>query len=304
MGDAVADLEATLHIWQEDIEGVQVETAPVDSTGDFRFEGFELAAGNSYGVSVLYRDVHYWSGPVELTDESPAAKVQVEVFETTTSDESIKVNLDHVALVVNPETQLLEVWNVVQFENQSDRTYVGTDEVAEDGIRLTLRFPLPLGATRIEALQGLQFEGLRLTEDGFAGTEPLLPGVTETRFVYDLAYAEGERTFEKVIQYPTDKVSVLAPSGGIELTSPDMPDREEAETEAGAMTVMTRENLSPGDSLRIEVAGIAENGGDGVAVEDVLLPLTIVLVVVAMGVALGYPLIRRRMAATGGPQGR
>ena len=300
-GGSVADLEVTLHSWQENTEGSQVQTTRADSTGAFRFEGFEITTGYSYRVSVLYKDVHYWSGELGLTEDNPVASgVQVDVYEPTTSDDNIKVILDHVALVVNPETHALEVWNVMQFDNQGDRTYVGSDDTTEDGTKLTLRFPLPEGATRIEALQGLQFEGLRLTEDGFADTEPLLPGVTESRFVYDLAYAEGKRTFQKKIQYPTDKVSIMA-SSGIDLSSPDLPTREETETEAGVVAVMSEENVAAGTSIQIEVSGIPSSG-KGLALEDVLPPLTIVLLVVALAAAVGYPLIRRRMAAGGGGQ--
>ena len=168
-----------------------------------------------------------------------------------------------------------------------------------NGARLTLRFPLPKDATRIDPRQGLQLESLRLTDDGFADTEPLLPGEWEIMFIYDLAYAEGKRTFQKTIQYPTDKVSVTAPRGGMEVTSPDLSNREEAETETGVFTVISQENVSAGTSVQIEVSGIP-SGGEGLALEDVMRPLAIVLVIVALGAALGYPLIRRRMGLGGG----
>jgi hypothetical protein len=302
-GGSVADLTVTLHKWQEDVEGSQVETTTADSTGAFQFEGFEIADGYLYGVSVLYEDVHYWSGTLPLSEDNPeATSVQVNVYETTASADDIKIILDHVALVANQETQFLEVWNVVQFDNQGDRTYVGSDEGTEEGTRLTVRFPLPAGATRIEALEGMQFETLRLTGDGFADTEPLEPGETSISFVYDLEYADGERTFQKIVQYPTDKISVLTPRGGIDVVSPDLPSREETESEVGAMTVLSRDNVSAGTSIDIQVSGIASGDGDGLAPEDVLLPLTIALVAVALGLALGYPLIRRRMAAGRGGQ--
>jgi hypothetical protein len=151
-----------------------VRVARTDSEGAFRFDGLPVSEDTSFLVLVTYSSVEYESRDVTLTDEVSSVELEMEVFEPTTSDQALRVTLDHMVLQADAQRQVVSVLEVFQVLNEGDQVYVNDGQ--EPGSPATFRLSFPEGATQVTAISGVASQDLVSTAAGFADTSPLVPG--------------------------------------------------------------------------------------------------------------------------------
>lgn len=168
----------------------QVKTVS-GSDGGFHFSEVALDDSASFGVMTSYLGAPYVVSNPQLKS-GLASDVEVVVFDTTSSEASIRADAYH--LIINAHGPAMDVMEILSLRNEGDRTIVGANGAS-------LRIPLPVGFSGLEAESAVSS-----TSEGLACQWPFPPGEARLRFQYKLP--EG-KAFTHVIPYPTAMVSVL-----------------------------------------------------------------------------------------------
>jgi 5-hydroxyisourate hydrolase-like protein (transthyretin family) len=308
-GGPVESLTVTLYVFAG-MEEQPSKTATTDAEGRFRFEGLSTEADHGYALLLNYQGVDYGSSLLTFSEGENTLSIPIQVYEPTESDEAISIERAHI-FVDFQEGNLL-VGELYFFSNSSDRTYVGVEEVAEGQngatvLRGTLRLSLPTGA------EGLTFESGELgqrffeTEEGFVDTWPLLPGQASGRvmFRYSLRYDPSGYDLARDIPYPLKNLNVLVADVGVDVTSERLTLEGSLETEGQSYLNLSGQSLSKGERLTVHLSGSPANELEGereampaqpsqAGSQSLLRWAALGLVVLAVGFALGYPLLRRQ----------
>ncbi len=172
---SVADHDVVLKTYLDGTETGSA-TAKTDAEGGFRFEGLSTSPTYVYQVSLQYQEAEYTSEWLSFGDGETTKSVEVTVYDSTTSDEAIKITVSHTIVYVEEGSLLVK--DYLLFVNEGDRTYVGSREVTADGKKETLRFPLPKEATELQYTLGLMECCAVSSEDGFVDTMAIVPGAS------------------------------------------------------------------------------------------------------------------------------
>ncbi|MBI4302690.1 MAG: hypothetical protein HY664_08800 [Chloroflexi bacterium] len=243
---------------------------------------------------MTYQDNEYQSESITFASGETAKTVEVTVYESTTSDENVKVEANYV--VIFPEKGQLQVRELVRIVNTGDHTYVGSKVMEADPTKKeTLRFLLPDSARELSYDQGLMECCVFKAEQGFVDTMGVLPGVKEIDFGYRLPYSPPQYDFLKTVAYPTDDLVVLIHGTGVQATSSDLV--EEGPTDLGGdqFLVLSRADVGKDTQITTTLYGLPQ--GDS---QKALRWAGTTLAVLAAGFGLGYPILRRRQKRAGG----
>jgi hypothetical protein len=299
-GGPVADQEVVLQgvSHGEEATILPPQVTRTDAEGGFRFDGLPLAEENSFLVFVTYGDIEYQSRDVKLTPEAPSADLDMEVYESTTTDGAVRVALDHIVLEADAQAQMVNVLEAFQVVNDSDHAYVSAAEDTEGGP--TLQFSLPSDATQVSVISGVEPQDLIRTATGLADTNPLVPGEKEVALAYGVPYAESDLIFEKTLPYPTDRITILVKDDGLSVSSPALSAPDPVDMGDASYVMLTGDSLPAGTPIEVSLSGLpSASSGDGGGT-DVLLPLLAIGLAAALGLAVLYPRLRRRAAQARG----
>lgn len=260
-GGSVAGVEVTLLAYINDVL-TETRTAEADGEGKFRFD--DVAVENQYLLSAGYMEVDYYYLAVFDAGET-TTYVEVEVCDTTTSDEAIRVGLAHT--IVSVEEEGLLVTEVLWLVNDGDRTYIGTDGV--------LVFNIPEGATSFEAPQELLPDYQPLGDNRVTYLVPFPPGERQLTYSYSLAMTgSNELTIPLKMNYPVDSCLLMVGGEGIEVTVTHLAPAEPVITETGERFIHYQgENLPRGTVIECRLLDVAG---------DSSLPFVVVAVIAAV----------------------
>ncbi|TEU15602.1 MAG: carboxypeptidase regulatory-like domain-containing protein [Anaerolineales bacterium] len=301
-GGSLEGLTVTLHVFAGTKEQPS-QTATTDAEGQFRFEDLSTEAEHVYTLGFDYQGVEYGSDLLTFSEEETTLSVPIKVYEPIESDEAISIEQAHI-FVDFQEGDLL-VSELYFFSNDSDRIYVGAEEVAE-GQRGTLRLSLPTGA------RGLVVEGEELgqrffeTDGGFVDTWFLPPGQSSGRlmFSYSLPYDPSGYDLVRDISYPLKALNVLVADVGVDVTSDQLIPQGTRGMQGQSYLDLSGQNLSKGERLTVHFSGSPDResvgGREAMSAQPsqagdqaFLRWAALGLVLLIVGFALGYPLFRR-----------
>ncbi|MBN1642651.1 MAG: carboxypeptidase regulatory-like domain-containing protein [Anaerolineae bacterium] len=292
-GGAPAGLGVTLRVFRG-MEEQPPRTAVTDAEGRFRFEGLDVGDDWIYLAWVTYADVVYASGPLSLAAEEPVQQIVLSVYETTTDARIARVGRAHV--FVTAAADGLAVTELYVFENATDRTYVGVDEL--DGRRWTARFELPAASRDLVLDDGALGARFLSIEGGFVDTEPHWPGSTQVLYSYVVDCPAGVCDLSRTIAHPIADMNVLVSEVGAEIESELLAFQGTREAQGGSYLNYAAHELPAGVRIDLIVrfsgtsaapAAWAQLGSSG-------LPWMI-LITVLSALPLIYPFWRRRVAA-------
>ncbi len=187
-----------------------VSTVTTDAHGDYSFTGLATDKTINYALYIRFQGAQYVSDLIAL-DTNPTQKLNLSVYEATTSTAKIAVLQDTI-LMHQPDVQkgVINVSEILSFRNLDSRTYVGSFDTSK-GKPNTLRFSLPGSAKNVA--MGTGFDGYTTAQVdlGFATDAALPPGITQFSFSYQIPYSAATYDFRYVIVYPTLQLSVLVP---------------------------------------------------------------------------------------------
>jgi hypothetical protein len=196
---------------------------------------------------LFYQEAEYDSELLSFAEEETSKSVELIVYDATASDEAIKVMMAHTVMYV--EEGSLQINEYYLLVNTSDRTYIGSKEVAEGGANETLAFVLPENATDLQPTVGFMQCCIYGSADGFVDTMPVLPGAKELAYSYRVSYDSGEYAFSRKMNYPTINYDLLVQSGMAQIISDQLTPQESLEISGTQFNHFSGSDFSAGDIL-------------------------------------------------------
>ncbi len=285
-GSSVANQEITLNAYLNDTE-LNSTITKTDSEGRFVFDSLSTEPGNSYQVTLTFQEVDYSSEWLSFDDSETSRFTEVTVFDSTTSDEAIKVEMAHTIIYI--EEGSLLVMEYLLFVNEADRTYIGSKEINTDGTKETLRFSLPEEATELQPKSGLMECCIYSSEEGFVDTMPVLPGDAEVLYSYRVDYNSGAYTFSRNVNYPTVNYDLLIQGESSKVISDQLTTAEPFDIDGTWFNHVSGTDLILGNTLVARLSDLPEVSNQGS-----LIWVTLAMVVLAGGFSFGYLLKRKK----------
>ena len=286
-GGSVADQEITLTTYLNDAE-VDSTTTKTDAEGQFLFDGLSTESGYNYEVMLTFQEAEYYSEWLSFDEGEATKSVEVTVYDSTTSDEAIKVAMAHTIIYVGQYS--LKIMEYLLFVNETDLTYIGSKEVTAEGSRKTLRFSLPREATELQITLGLMECCIYGSEEGFTDSMPVLPGTREVAYSYKVNYNSGTYTFSQDVNYPTTRYDFLFQGEGIEVTGDQLKAEEPMDIDGTRFNHLSGSDFAPGDIVVAQLSGLPETSNQGTVIW-----VALALVVLTCGFSLGYLLKKKRL---------
>lgn len=248
-GGSVTGLEASLLVFTSQNQSVK-QTAKVDDQGKFAFEGLDTGSDFTYLVHIKYQGVDYGSEPLTFPADKKELAVEMPCFDATTAAEAVSSPARHYLL--DPDPEGVDVTEIVILRNATDKTYVGSKEI-QQGIRETLRFSVPEGAKDLAYGDGMTASQIVPVEGGFADTWPIYPGDTQRVFRYRIPAKGGSVSFTSKITMPAEKVSVLAPDIGTNISVSSLSERSNPTVQGDKFVLLSGQNLPADTELKFKV---------------------------------------------------
>ncbi|MBI2965920.1 MAG: hypothetical protein HYY34_06940 [Chloroflexi bacterium] len=233
------------------------QTTRVDSRGVFEFTNVLS------GDDVLNRVVTDYQGvisTIRLEEEVAPANLQIQIFETTRSLDSINVLTE--VIVVRPDgpSRLMGFLELITLRNDGDRTFVAdlTDPNVT-GLSM-VRFGLPEnyeGFTGVSIDPPLPAGSIVEVGPGFALTNPVPPGEFRLLFDYFVRYEGNAFEFGRNLPFGAKEVRVLMPKGVAEVTGNG---------------IASIEDVTLGNSVYSVTGGGAYGRGDRIDLKFIQLP--------------------------------
>ena len=286
-GSSVANQDIILKTYLNDDE-VNTNTIKTDADGQFIFGELPTDSSYSYEITITFHETDYYSRRLSFDAGEITKSVEVTIYDSTTSDEAIKVATSHTVIYVEPDS--LRVEEYFLFINDSDRTYIGSKEITTDGTKETLRLPMPAEATGPQLGNGIMECCIVSSDDGFVDTMPVLPGSKELAYTYSVSHNSGTYTFYRKVDYPTETYNFVIRGEDTRVASAQLTMEELLNIEGIPFQYLYGEELPAGNTLVTKLSNLPEEENQGA-----ILPwLVITLVVLAGGFIFAYRLIRRR----------
>lgn len=267
-------------------EGKELAKTTTDAQGRFQFADFAAQAGAKYKIKLNYQGADY---EADWPPEDASKGLTVTVYEATTDPSAISIKSWHI--IAQPGQGVLDIDEYVVFENKSDRAYVGSQVVDDQGRKATLKFSVPKGAYGFQYMQGLMDCCMVVTAPGLVDTMAVLPGSKEVFFHYFVNAADGSYDLARPVDYPASDVRLLVQGTGPKVSSTLLANQQTVTDANGTKYLsLTTTNLAPGATITASFTGLPKKG-----LQDNLRWIGLGVLVLALGgVVVAYPRLRRR----------
>jgi hypothetical protein len=202
-------------------------------------------------ASMEYGGVVYLSEAKAAVGDESRIELPITIFETTESEDAIRVEQLHV-LFDFPSPGILQVVEVMNLSNVGDRTIV------PGGGGTSLSIPLPEGIFHLDWEDPSALQSFRRTPTGFDLLLPLRPGNPTSTLVFRFELPYNRRlSFRQPIPWPTAGGLVLVPEGGPKVTGGGVQAQGVREVEGTQVEVYAMGPLPAGQTLGLELGGSA-----------------------------------------------
>lgn len=279
------ELPVTLYVWDSEFNVTSHETT-TGAGSVFTFDDITIDTTHAYAITVDYRDRRFVSDLVRGDPSNPQLELPVTIYELTEDPSVITITG-----LVNQITALgnsLQVVQVVNFQNTSDRVYTSSSEV-NDNQYASLVLNLPPGATVIGFPNNEERFIVSEDQTTVVDTVPVLPGTGHIiQMVYLVPY-EGDAIIEYPINYSLEgQVRALLLPDTLEIVNsplePIGPQQVGQNTYTGYGAQLA---LNPDDVVSYEVRGEASTVASEVAAQapasDGGMDIVMVLALVGVG---------------------
>jgi hypothetical protein len=275
-GSDVSGLDVTLLIFSGQEQSGE-QTTKVDDQGNFLFQGLETGSEFIYMVYLQHQNVDYGSEPLAFPADKTELTVEIPCFDATTEASAITSPARHYLL--NPDPEGVAVTEIVILRNSTDKSYTGAREI-EEGIRETLRFTIPEGAVDLVYGDGMTVSRVIPVEGGFADTLPIYPGDSQRIFSYRIPAVNGSVNFSTRVTLASEKVSVLVPDVGADISVSNLPDRSNPTVQGDKFVLLSGENIADGTELQFKVDRLPSTHSASVELIPLLGGVGVVLIAV------------------------
>ncbi|MCL4460014.1 MAG: hypothetical protein M1136_06645 [Chloroflexi bacterium] len=256
-GDVPSNQEVTLHIFVDFAEKDK-RVIRSDPEGNFVFTGLSTGSEYVYVVSTPYRGVTYSSEPLTFGQNETEKSLQIAIYEPTDNDAVVSVPRLHIFLDVDAARRALLVSEVWQFQNSSDRSYIGSQALLTEGRKGTLTFYLPVGANNPTIEQGLLDGDLIRSERGFVETGALPPGISAVIFRYDLTYDGPQYLLHWLSKYAIENLNVFLADAGFYVRSDQLVSQPAIESAGKKFLHLSGQKIARNSEITINLSGLPQ----------------------------------------------
>ncbi|MDP3879947.1 MAG: carboxypeptidase-like regulatory domain-containing protein [Dehalococcoidales bacterium] len=284
----VAGQDVTLKINLNNAEADSI-TTQTDAEGRFTFDGLSTEPGYTYQINTKYQEAEYPGEWLNFDDGVLEKSVEFTVYESTTDDSVVKISMAHA--IIYPEEGALRIMEYYYFTNDTDRTYIGTKELADNpGTWESLDFSLPGGAEDLYPEYGLMECCIYPTAGGFIDSMPVMPGNREIIFSYLVKNKSGAFNLSQTIHYPLGNYNLLVQGGGAKVNSDRLIAGEPLDINGTIFSHFSGSDFSRGETLVAQITGLPQPGNQQAALWIIL-----TLVVLTGGFSLSRLLKKRQL---------
>lgn len=302
---SASSVTVTLYMASPGMTAPISQTTKSDASSHFTFSNLDTISTTRYIAMANYGGLEYFSDMLAFPDNTTTLPAFIVVFETTTDPSVIRVDQMH--LVLDVESGLFNVLQIIALENTSDHVYIGAPLAGPH--RATLILPTLAGARDIQ-FNNPDADTTTLRGDSvLTYTLPLGPGEDQIVYGYTLPYTPPTYQFNLKLPFDTARLGVLFADVGATFQSAQLGAPTPFPTQSGQNFLLSSaDNLTAGTVVKATFANLPATaaapapspsaptalGGNSQLVGGIVLGVA-GLVIVAL---LAYPLMKRRAAAT------
>ncbi len=258
---STAGLTVTLLSVAQGATGMISSTAQTDANGHFGFSNLSTVTTTQYLATTSYAGIPYYSDVFTFDGTLTTVPLSMTVYETTNDPSAIRVNQTH--LILDVETRVLNVTEVVVVEGTSDRVLVGA--TATDPHKATLAIPILEAATDAQFSNPPDADGTTLQSNGvLTYTQRFYPGDNPSNSIvmhYSVPFNPPTYSANLKLPYDTATLRILAADVG--------------ETIQAIPLSTPAPFLAPGGTRFIQTSGSNLKAGTTISVTMTNLPATV-----------------------------
>ena len=223
-----------------------------DARGRFEFTGLEVGERFAYYPVAVLDGIEYYGALVTVTPDTAKRRSDVHVFETTLSDSSIALAMEHI--LVEPMAGKLQVKEILVFTNKGRRTVVGSIPSGQPGKNVVLRLEVPQQAIEVQFGGDLMACCAVVNGNQIYDTMEFKPGVRREVLSYLLPYTGKQATLVKKMDYAVAGMDVFLPKGSGTLNAPGFESQGDFQIRGQRFERYTATGLAQGTVLTLTFA--------------------------------------------------
>lgn len=255
---SVAALQVTLNVYQGNTESGS-QTTITDQKGKYAFSGLSTDSSYVYQVKLNYEGADYYSQPIQFETGENVQTADINVYDTTTSDEAISVAMSYV--VIARQDDNLAITEYYLFADNSDHAYIGSPTADSGGEKETLRFSLPKGATNMQAILGLSGSSIIRQGNDFIDTEAVTPEGRDISYSYLIPINSAKQTLSWTLNYNIMRFDVLSKPNSIQVISDRLTKQNPINIDGQSYDDYAAQNLPRNDTINITLSGLTGKSG-------------------------------------------
>ncbi len=286
-GSSVAARDVTLKTYQNGNE-MSSATAVTDADGRFGFDGLLTEPEYSYQVSLFYQEAQYFGKTGSFSNNDTARSTDITVYDSTDDDSAIVIATAH-TIIYTAENKI-SVTEYYLFLNDSDRTYIGSREINDEGTKETLSFSLPAEHTDLQPTLGLMDCCIFGSEEGFIDTMAVIPGMKEISYSYTVETGSGDYALPLKINYPLVNYDLFVQGSDVKVSVDHLTAEEPVPIGGIRYSHFSGENLQVDDSLTIRLSGLPQAGN-----KNAVLWVILSLAILGGSFGIGYSMRKKKV---------
>ncbi len=286
-GSSVAAQDVTLKTYQNGNE-TSSATAVTGPDGRFSFDGLLTEPEYSYQISLFYQEAQYFGETVSFTKNDTARSTDITVYDSTDGDSAIVIATAHT--IIYTAEDRISVTEYYLFINDSDRTYIGSREINDEGTKETLSFSLPAGTDELQPTLGLMDCCIFGSEEGFIDTMAVIPGMKEISYSYTVETGSGDYTLPLKINYPLVSYDLFVQGSDVEVSVDRLTAEEPMPLDGVHYSHFSGENLPADNTLTIRLSGLPQASS-----KNAVLWVILSLVILGGAFGIGYSMRKKKV---------
>lgn len=251
-----------------------------DSKGRFEFKNLLTDSAMIYYPRVTFNSIVYYGQAVRFNSKSSFFESNVVVFDTTSSDERIVIQLEHLFLDVEPGKLLIREIFIVN--NTGIKTFIGSN-FDQPRNHYVLQFPLPAGFEDLEILTPEAQDWVKVQGQTLYHTELMSPGSRQFSYRLAIPYKKEEIQFLRPILYPIGAANIFVSNPDLNVEGPGITDMGEFNIRGTSFQRYSVGHLMPGMELSLAIKNLP---GKSFSLQWLVLIGVIILLVVGFGYTL------------------
>jgi hypothetical protein len=257
-----------------------------DAKGKFEFDNLKLDSTLIYYPRATFKSIVYYGQAARFTDKQNSFENDVVVYDTTSNENKIFFQLEH--LFIDTEPGKLLIREIFIANNTGDKTFIGKN-FDEPTKHYVLQFPLPPTAEDVEILTPEAQNWVRIEGTTLYYNELMSPGSRQFSYRFVVPFKKKEWQLTRLNIYPTGAVNIFVSNPGLTIEGPGVQSMGEFSIRGTTYQRYSVAHLMPGMELNLVIKNLP-----GRSIPIQWLVLAGVIVLLAAGFA--YTIIKSKKA--------